>query len=314
MELPTPPTLLVAFNRPDTTARVFQAIRTARPTRFFFACDGPRIGKPGEAERVEEVRRIAAQVDWPCDFQTRFLPENLGCGRGVSSAIDWFLQEAGEGIILEDDCLPTPAFFGYAAAMLERYRDDERVGLISGTNMVPEVSMPADYGFSRIATCWGWATWRRTWDRYRLVPDMVRADEPWVSRFGGQGFRVIEKSLLRIRSGDVHTWDYQLLVQMMRSGQLTVVPRRNLILNIGFGGDGTHFVGAGRPWWAPDRAEDFHGDWSGETEVTVSERFDLHYRVTIRSAGGFWLRRWVKLRRKWHSLTERFRRPAGLSD
>ena len=101
---------------------------------------------------------------------------------------------------------------------------------------------------------------------------------------------------------------------MMRSGQLTVVPRRNLILNIGFGGDGTHFVGAGRPWWAPDRAEDFHGDWSGETEVTVSERFDLHYRVTIRSAGGFWLRRWVKLRRKWHSLTERFRRPAGLSD
>ena len=314
MESPTPAVLLVAFNRPDTTARVFAAIRAARPARFFFACDGARTDKPGEAERVALVRAFAAQVDWPCELRTRFVDENLGCGRGVSSAIEWFLGEAGEGIILEDDCLPTPAFFSYAAAMLERYRHDERVGLISGTNMAPEVSLPADHGFSRIITCWGWATWRRTWEAYRLRPVMVRSDEPWVSHFGGRGFRVIEQSFRRVGSGDVHTWDYQLLVQMLRAGQLTVIPRRNLILNIGFGGDGTHFVGAGRPWWAPDRAEDFHGDWSGETEVTVSERFDLHYRVTIRSAGGFWLRRWVKLRRKWHSLTERFRRPAGLSD
>jgi len=314
MESPTPAVLLVAFNRPDTTARVFEAIRAARPARFFFACDGARAGKPGEAERVALVRAFAAQVDWPCEFRTRFLDENLGCGRGVSSAIDWFLQEAGEGIILEDDCLPTPAFFGYAAAMLERYRHDERIGLISGTNIAPEVGLPGDHGFSRIITCWGWATWRRTWDRYRLVPDMVRADEPWVESFGGRSFRVIEQSFRRVRSGDVHTWDYQLLVQMLRDGQLTVIPRRNLILNIGFGGGGTHFVGAGRPWWAPDRAEDFRGDWSRETEVKVCERFDRHYKISSHAGGGKWQRSWLKIKRRLHCLVARLGRPAALVD
>lgn len=311
----TPPVLLVAFNRPDTTARVFAAIRAARPARFFFACDGPRPGKPGEAERVQEVRRIAAQVDWPCDFQARFSDENLGCGRGVSSAIEWFLGQAGEGVILEDDCLPTSAFFTYAAVMLERYRHDERVGVISGTNMAPEVGMTADHGFSRITACWGWATWRRTWDRYSLVPEMVSASEPWAVLFlGTRFFRVIEHSFRRIHAGNVHTWDYQLLVQMLRTGQLTVVPRRNLILNIGFGGGGAHFSHAGRPWWAPDRAEDFEGNWTCHVEVEPCERFDLHYGVAAHAAGGKWLRNWIKLKRKLYSLAVRFSRPAALVD
>jgi hypothetical protein len=143
---------------------------------------------------------------------------------------------------------------------------------------------------------------------------MVRADEPWVEFFGGRSFSVIEQSFRRVRSGDVHTWDYQLLVQMLRDGQLTVIPRRNLILNIGFGGGGTHFVGAGRPWWAPDRAEDFQGDWSRETEVKVCERFDRHYKISSHAGGGKWQRSWLKIKRRLHSLVARLGRPAALVD
>jgi len=304
MAPPPPPVLLVAFNRPDTTARVFAAIRAARPARFFFACDGPRVGKPGEVERVDEVRRIAALVDWPCEFHTRFLPENLGCGRGVSSAIEWFLGEAGEGIILEDDCLPTPAFFPYAAAMLERYRHDQRIGLISGTNMVPEVDIVSDYGFSRIPTTWGWATWHRTWAAYRLVPEMVKDDEPWVRFFGGRFFRVVERSFRRIHAGDVHTWDYQLIAQQMRLGQLTVIPRRNLIENIGFGGGGTHFTGGQRPWWAPALAHEFRGDWRKELAVAPSAPHDFSLKISCHGGGGKFLRACLKLRRLAHNFIQ----------
>ena len=35
------------FNRPDTTAQVFDAIRQARPPRLYVAADGPRPGHPG---------------------------------------------------------------------------------------------------------------------------------------------------------------------------------------------------------------------------------------------------------------------------
>ena len=314
MALPTPPVLLIAFNRPDTAARVFEAIRAARPARFFFACDGPRPGRPEEEERVSEVRRLVAQVDWPCDCRVLFQAENLGCGRGVSAAIDWFLREAGEGIILEDDCLPSPAFFPFAAAMLERHRNDPRIGLIAGTNMVPDVALPEDYGFSRIVTTWGWATWRRTWDEYRLIPEMVRADEPWLRLFGGRTFRILERSFLRIQAGDVHTWDFQLLVQMLRSKRLTVIPRRNLVLNIGFAGGGTHYKGSVRPWWAPAHAYDFAGDWTKLVKVEPAVLYDAKLAASCHGGTNRWARAWMKLLRKIYDFRTRPAADLWLSD
>ena len=109
MSLATPAVLLIAFNRPAQTRQVFAAIRSARPARLYLACDGPRAGKAGEAEKVQQVRALAQEVDWPCEVSTRFLDQNVGCGHGPAGAIEWFLSAAGEGIILEDDCVPEPA-------------------------------------------------------------------------------------------------------------------------------------------------------------------------------------------------------------
>src|SRR5262245_55441705 len=104
----TPPILLLVFNRPETTSRVFQAIRAVRPNKLYVAADGPRSDRAGEAERCVEVRRIATAVDWPCEMRTLFREENLGCRRAVSGAITWFFEQEEAGIILEDDCLPHP--------------------------------------------------------------------------------------------------------------------------------------------------------------------------------------------------------------
>src|SRR5688572_20906804 len=105
----TPPVLFLVFNRPDTTARAFEAIRSARPARLYVAADGPRVGRAGEAERCAEARRIATAADWPCEIRTLFRDRNLGCRLGVSTAIDWFFEHEQEGIILEDDCVPSPS-------------------------------------------------------------------------------------------------------------------------------------------------------------------------------------------------------------
>src|SRR5262245_16025697 len=95
------------FNRPDTTALIMQAIQSARPERFYIAADGPRGNRAGEAELCQEARRIATQVDWPCQVRTLFRDRNLGCRAAVSEAITWFFEHEPEGIILEDDCLPS---------------------------------------------------------------------------------------------------------------------------------------------------------------------------------------------------------------
>jgi hypothetical protein len=118
------PVLFIIFNRPETTVRVFEAIRKAHPKQLFVAADGPRMGKEGEKERCEEARKIATQVDWDCEVKTLFRDENIGCGRGPAEAITWFFEHVEKGIILEDDCLPSQSFFGFCEKLLERYKND----------------------------------------------------------------------------------------------------------------------------------------------------------------------------------------------
>jgi len=124
--------LFMTFNRPDTTKQVFEAIRKAEPPRFYVAADGPRADKAGEREKCERGRRITTQVDWDCEVRALFREKNLGCRAGVSSAIDWFFENEEEGIILEDDCLPSLSFLWFCEELLERYRGDMRVWHISG--------------------------------------------------------------------------------------------------------------------------------------------------------------------------------------
>ncbi len=170
------PVLFLIFNRPDTTTRVFEAIREARPSRLYVAADGPRADKEGEAQRCLETRKITEAVDWPCEVRRLYREENLGCKLAVSSAITWFFTHEEEGIILEDDCLPDQSFFPFCAAMLERYRDDGRIMMVLGTSLLPPGGGPdADYLFTQYFLIWGWATWRRAWEKYDIEMDGRRS-------------------------------------------------------------------------------------------------------------------------------------------
>jgi hypothetical protein len=161
------PVLFLVFNRPDTTRDVFQTIRRARPPRLCVAAYGPRQDRQGERERCESVREIATDIDWPCELHTLFRTTNLGSEMAVSGGISWFFQHEAEGIILEDDVLPDPTFFRFCGELLERYRLEAKVMMISGNYLLGPKQRPAtSYYFSRYTHIWGWASWRRAWSRY----------------------------------------------------------------------------------------------------------------------------------------------------
>lgn len=239
--------LLLIFNRPETTERVFAAIRSARPERLYVAADGPREGREGEFERAEHARRIATNVDWPCKVETLFRDGNLGCRKAVSSAIDWFFEKEPEGIILEDDCVPLSSFFPYAEALLCRYRSEPRVMMISGLNTIADQYAPASsYFFTAYPEIWGWATWRRAWVHY----DVEMRDWPVLRSAGFPGRlpivhrRFFTRQWIRsfdaTHAGRIDTWDYQWAYSIIKNGGLSIAPRMNLVTNIGFGGDATH--------------------------------------------------------------------------
>lgn len=248
--------LLLVFRRPETTRKVFEAIRLARPLRLYVAADGPRAHQPGEKEACEATRRIFQEVDWPCQVKTLFHSVNLGLKVAIPEALSWFFSQESEGIILEDDCLPSQDFFHFTDELLERFRMDDRVMQISGSCLV-KANNQASYYFSRYSHIWGWASWARAWKQY----DVTISHWPeFKKRAVNTGFwqshrerRYWERIFDAVYTGKVNTWDYQWLFTIWNSGGLVAYPNFNLVSNIGFGvhSTNTHDIDAkkaNRPW------------------------------------------------------------------
>lgn len=247
--------LLLVFNRPDTTRRVFEAIRQARPPRLYIASDGPRLGNSSDIQAIAEVRQIVEAVGWPCQVYTRFQEKNLGCRAAVSSAIDWFFGCEEQGIVLEDDVLPSPAFFEYCDLLLERYKNDDRVFSISGNNLVePRMAHAEGYFFSSIFYVWGWASWRRAWQKF----DVDMKTWPQI-RSGGRSLNRMPKSRLHstywnlvfdlTHKKQISTcWDHQWTYTHWYYEGLCATPVNNLVKNIGFGMEATH-TSITEPWY-----------------------------------------------------------------
>ena len=282
------PILFIIFNRPDTTVRVFEEIRKIRPNRLFIAADGPRMNKPEDVELCRRVREIVTKVDWPCEVKTLFKDKNLGCKIGVTSAIDWFFSIVNEGIIFEDDCLPHPSFFPYCQELLERYRSDGRIMMISGLNV--NVAWPSDasYLYSKYSGSWGWATWKRAWKHYdekmvswakpevrKKVRDNVGDRRQWKTK------KWIFDSMHAGKRDSV--WDYAWEFAMLSNSGLCVVPRCNLIENIGFGADATHTRSQESPLALPRKEIVFplvHNE-----NVETDNRYDAYFMKKVFGEG-----------------------------
>lgn len=237
------PVLFLIFNRPKETKAVFAAIRMAKPKTLFVAADGPREKVFGEEKKCEAARKITEKVDWPCKVKRLYRKNNLGCKKAVSDAVTWFFQNVKEGIVLEDDCLPNKSFFRFCEDLLKKYRNDSRVGIIGGTNF-SGIPVETSYYFSIYPQIWGWATWRRTWKNYDVKmknwPKLDRKN--WLNKLFSDWHQVIYwwsvfDSTYR---GRVDTWDYQLVFSCLVKNLVNVVPKVNLVKNIGFGGEATH--------------------------------------------------------------------------
>lgn len=241
------PILLIIFTRLDTTKKVFQKIREVKPKQLFIAADGPRLEKIGESEKCDIVRNwVLSAIDWECDVKTLFRDKNIGCGRGVSSSIDWFFDNVDYGIILEDDCVPSVSFFSYVKELLEKYKNEKKVWQICGHNTmgISKLRNNVSYSFVPIQACWGWATWKNRWDNFKY--DISNEDKNLLKKnpyFNKKYRRDYWFSIFDKMTDDVKdVWDYQWTYRILKNKGYCAIPSCNLIENIGFGNDSTHFV------------------------------------------------------------------------
>lgn len=242
------PLLLIAFNRPDLFECLIERLRETKPQKIYVAVDGPRPGNHLDAVKVAETLELIATIDWTQYVQVLAQDSNLGCGRGVSTALSWFFDQEERGIILEDDILPQPTFFGYCTELLDRYANDDRVLAVSGCNFVPQgfQSHPElPYRFSRVPHIWGWATWRRSWELHSLNMSNWRErmglKQLWaVSGRSLQGVLFWRSIFDLLARGQIDTWDMQYTFEGMAREMWTATSNVNLVDNIGFGAEATH--------------------------------------------------------------------------
>lgn len=305
--LKTPVAFLV-FNRPSKTARVFAEIRKARPEKLYVIADGPR--HEADAIKCRAVRIIIDGVDWPCKILKNYAEKNMGCKNRISSGLDWVFQQVEEAIILEDDCLPDQTFFPFCQTLLEKYRHDSHVMHIGGYNMAvkdkkihcPEspAKSPSDhqasYYFGHVGLICGWATWRRAWQYYdvniRQWPEIKKSklldqtlrNPPAVDHY--------ERLFDQYYNQTVDSWDTQWLLTRWKQHGLSIIPRTNLMTNIGFDSEGAHKAMDPDDERAHVPVEPMPFPLIHPASTTVNKKADDYVLKHYMDINHFWKQRW----------------------
>jgi hypothetical protein len=237
------PVVFCIFNRPQETLRVWEAIRSARPRRLYIVSDGPRPEVPGEADRVAACRAIAESADWPCSVEFDYADRNLGCGARIATGLDRVFSREERAVILEDDTVPAASFFRYCEELLERYADCPEILHINGRNNLVSWNTRNSYFFARRLNPWGWATWRRAWRHFALdiKPLSPEEFELLIDALNDREHaEFIRYTANKYAGRNIDTWDIQWSLSVLKRKGLCIVPRTNLVENIGFGTGATH--------------------------------------------------------------------------
>ncbi len=246
------PILLLIFNRPELTQKVFERIREIKPLTLYIAADGPR--SENEKALCDQTRQVVEKVDWDCEVKTLFRQENLGLKKAVAGALDWFFENEEQGIVLEDDCIACDSFFCFCEEMLEKYKDNDKVMHIGGINFILDKNIKYDtsYYFSNIPASWGWASWRSSWKKFDINMDeykdfvenkIIQKNFPKLY-YQSKWLDLLNNTYL----GNYDSWAYIWTYTIFKNNGLTILPKNNLVRNIGFGDDATHTIDDSSKW------------------------------------------------------------------
>ena len=238
------PILVLIFNREKKSRILLDRIRQIKPKELFISADGPREGKLGEKEICERTRAVFNDIDWDCKVHSLFRKENLGCKKAVHGGISWFFEHVPQGIILEDDCIPDPSFFPFCRELLSKYEDNHQITHITAHNPLGASDMDESYFFSKQVLVWGWATWKRAWENIDINLEKL---QPFLNQNLMDAY-ILDKNAQKYivekweaaASGKLDSWAYPWGFSSFEQKGLAIIPKNNLIHNIGFDEEATN--------------------------------------------------------------------------
>lgn len=239
------PILIIIFNRPVLTQKLFDTLKILKPGNLYIASDAPRETHADDIVKCQDSRDIFENIDWECSVKKKYNTSNLGCDTSIREALNWFFGEVQYGIVLEDDCIPNQSFFTYCNVVLERHKDDKDIALVCGTNHYDNViSKNTDYFTSDLMYTWGWASWSRFVMQIQWGTKIteMEAHDLLNQHFDNKEYIHFYKGIINyFNSQSIKTkpWDIEFFIFILRNNLLTLIPSRNMVKNLGYTGE--HF-------------------------------------------------------------------------
>lgn len=237
------PVLLIFFTRPQVFQKVFECVKKVKPTKLYLYQDGPRNEK--DIEGIEACRNIASQIDWPCEVHKFYQEKNVGCDPSEYIAQKWMFASEDRGIVIEDDDVVSTSFFYFCEELLERYKDDQRINMICGLNILGKYhDTEADYFFARSGAITGWASWKRVIDEWD--PNYEWMQSPYIVQcmkdtLGDRADKTMLAWKKQLATGKEH-YEGILGSNTYLQHRLNIVPTKNMVANIGVTANATHSV------------------------------------------------------------------------
>lgn len=243
------PIALFVYNRPQHTRQTVEALKKnllAKESDLIVFSDAPK--SEAQVSAVAEVRKYIREIE---GFKSLVIVErdiNYGLGRSVISGVSSILDQSSRIIVLEDDLIVASSFLEFMNNALDKYENDQDVVQISGYMFPVSINIDTDAFFLPLSTSWGWASWKRAWDRFDQEAKGIaklRSDSGLRKRFNLGGAYDYYSMLEGQLAGRIDSWAVRWQLSVFLSGGLVLYPHYSLVVNRGFDGSGTHGVTRG---------------------------------------------------------------------
>jgi hypothetical protein len=171
--------------------------------------------------------------------------KNLGLAGSIIDGVTRICNEYGRVIVIEDDLIVMKGALTWLNAGLDRFAAADKVWQVVLHQWdVPEYHDRPEGLFLNLTSSWGWATWKRAWDRFDLAAsgwtDIIENTD-LRSQFDIGGAYPYSDMLQRAMCGSVDSWAVRFWWSVFRAQGVCLFPPRPLITNIGFDSMATNF-------------------------------------------------------------------------
>lgn len=244
------PVALILFKRSEGPKRILEVIAKVQPAKIYLLSDEGRDEK--EKEIVKKCREeVEEAITWPCEVIKYYAEKNRGVFENIGLGAKFVFEHEEQAIFLEDDNLPALSFFQYCQELLEKYKDEEKILWICGTNYLEMYENPHhdSYMFTQHLLPCGWASWRDKFMKYydfyfktatRKSLKSLRKSYQNKALYKQQ-LQSVKREIQRYeKEGRFASWDYQIMYSLRHYGLYGISPCYNQIMNIGVDGMTTH--------------------------------------------------------------------------